>query len=87
MTLLNPQRHVVPTLVLTQSKLVPITVVRPVTTVVPKPIVTRPRQATTIVTKPTSPPKRHINRSLSPKASTFPLKVTTIKAPMVNAAK
>nr|GEY16717.1 putative ribonuclease H-like domain-containing protein [Tanacetum cinerariifolium] len=35
MTFLNPQRHVVPTAVLTQSKHVPITVVRPVTTVVP----------------------------------------------------
>nr|GEV17774.1 ribonuclease H-like domain-containing protein [Tanacetum cinerariifolium] len=35
MTFSNPQRHVVPTAVLTQSKHVPITVVRPVTTVVP----------------------------------------------------
>nr|GFA16392.1 ribonuclease H-like domain-containing protein [Tanacetum cinerariifolium] len=31
----NPQRHVVPTAVLTRSKLVPLTVARPVTTVVP----------------------------------------------------
>nr|GEV13478.1 putative ribonuclease H-like domain-containing protein [Tanacetum cinerariifolium] len=37
MSLLNPHRHVVPATVLTQSKLVPITVVRPVTTAVPKP--------------------------------------------------
>nr|GEW64734.1 ribonuclease H-like domain-containing protein [Tanacetum cinerariifolium] len=36
MTLLNPQRHVVPAVVLTQSKLVPITAARPVSTVVPK---------------------------------------------------
>nr|GFD33028.1 hypothetical protein [Tanacetum cinerariifolium] len=56
----------------------------PVTPVVPKPHVTRPRQAKTIVTKPHSPPRRHINHSPSPKASTFPLKVTAAKAPMVN---
>nr|GEW07239.1 hypothetical protein [Tanacetum cinerariifolium] len=36
MTLPNPQRHVVPTTVLTKSKLVPITAARPVTAVVPK---------------------------------------------------
>nr|GEX21892.1 putative ribonuclease H-like domain-containing protein [Tanacetum cinerariifolium] len=76
MTLPNPQRHVVPTVVLTKSKLVPIIVVRPVTAVVPKPHVTRPRQAKTVVTKPHSPPRRTINRSPSPKASTFPPKVT-----------
>nr|GEU88412.1 ribonuclease H-like domain-containing protein [Tanacetum cinerariifolium] len=46
MTLPNPQKHVVPTVVLTKSKLVPITVARPVT--VPKPHVTRPRPAKTI---------------------------------------
>nr|GFB61628.1 reverse transcriptase domain-containing protein [Tanacetum cinerariifolium] len=56
-TLLNPQRHVVPTTVLTKSKLVPITVARPVTAAVSKSHVTRPRPAKTIVTKPHSPPK------------------------------
>nr|GEU90789.1 retrovirus-related Pol polyprotein from transposon TNT 1-94 [Tanacetum cinerariifolium] len=69
------------------SKLLPITAVRPVTTVVPKTNVTRPRQAKTVVTKPTSPPRRHINRSSSPKASNFPPKVIVVQAPMVNAAK
>nr|GFA96115.1 ribonuclease H-like domain-containing protein [Tanacetum cinerariifolium] len=54
------------------------------TAVVPKPLVTRPRQAKTVVTKPYSPPRRNINRSSSPKASTFPLKVTAAKAPMGN---
>nr|GEY43918.1 ribonuclease H-like domain-containing protein [Tanacetum cinerariifolium] len=73
--------------VLTQSKLVPITVVRPVSIVVPKIKVTRPRQATTLVTKYNLPPRRHIHYSPSPKASTFPLKVTAVKAPMVNAAQ
>nr|GEX51827.1 hypothetical protein [Tanacetum cinerariifolium] len=73
-------------LVLTQSKHVPITASSPVTAVVPKFTMTRLRQAKTIVTKPNSPPQRHINRSPSPKASNFPPKVTAVKAPMVNAA-
>nr|GEW97733.1 reverse transcriptase domain-containing protein [Tanacetum cinerariifolium] len=86
-TLPNPHKHVVPTPVLTKSTLVPITTARLVTTVVLKPHVTRPRQAKTVVTKPHSPPRRNINRSPSPKASTFPLKVTAAKAPIVNAVK
>nr|GEW32650.1 hypothetical protein [Tanacetum cinerariifolium] len=73
--------------VLTQSKLVPINAVRPVSTVVPKISVTRPRQAKTVVTKPNSPPRRHINRRPSPKANNIPPKVTAVKAPMVNVAK
>nr|GEZ33342.1 hypothetical protein [Tanacetum cinerariifolium] len=84
MTLPNPQRHVVPTAVLTQSKLVPITTARPVTTVVPKNNVTRPRQAKIVVTKPYLPPRKHINCSQSPKACNFPPKVTAAKAPMGN---
>nr|GEW15616.1 hypothetical protein [Tanacetum cinerariifolium] len=80
-------KHVVPTTVLTNSKLVPITAARPVTIVVLKTHVTRPRPAKTVVTKPHSPPRRNLNRSLSPKASTFPLKVTTAKDPMVNVVK
>nr|GEW53744.1 ribonuclease H-like domain-containing protein [Tanacetum cinerariifolium] len=87
MSLSNPQRYVVLTAVLTQSKLVPINDVRPVSTTVLKINVTRPRQAKPIVTKPNSPPRRHINRSLSPKASNFPLKVTAVQVPQVNAAK
>nr|GFB75722.1 hypothetical protein [Tanacetum cinerariifolium] len=79
MTLLNPQKHVVPTAVLTKSKLVPITAARPVTATVLKPHVTRPRPAKPIVTKPYSLPKRHITRSPSPKASNFPIKVTGVK--------
>nr|GEV06810.1 hypothetical protein [Tanacetum cinerariifolium] len=58
MSLPNPQRHVVPTAVLTQSQLVSINAVRPVSTAVPKINVTRPRQAKTVVTKPNSPPRR-----------------------------
>nr|GEX19789.1 ribonuclease H-like domain-containing protein [Tanacetum cinerariifolium] len=87
MTLLNPQRHVVLAAVLTQSKHVPITVVKPITAVVSKIKVTRPRQDKHIVTKPNSPTKRHINRSSSLKTSNSPPRVTVVKAPMVNAAK
>nr|GEZ15875.1 hypothetical protein [Tanacetum cinerariifolium] len=83
----NTQRHVVPPPVLTQPKLVPINAVRPVSTAVPKTSMTRPRHDKIVVTKPNSPLRRYINRSPSPKASTFPLKVTVVKAPMVNAAQ
>nr|GFA65711.1 ribonuclease H-like domain-containing protein [Tanacetum cinerariifolium]GFA70987.1 ribonuclease H-like domain-containing protein [Tanacetum cinerariifolium] len=84
MTFPNPQRHVVPTAVLTQSKLVLLSAARQVTTVVSPTNVTRPRQARTVVTKPHSPPRRNINHSLSHKASNFPLKVTATKALMGN---
>nr|GFD24191.1 hypothetical protein [Tanacetum cinerariifolium] len=87
MTLPNPQRHVVPTAVLTKSKLVPLNDARPVTTDVPQPHVTRLRPAKTIVSKPYSPPRRNINRRPSPKPSNFPPKVTTVKTPMVNVVK
>nr|GEZ38581.1 ribonuclease H-like domain-containing protein [Tanacetum cinerariifolium] len=87
MKLLIPKRHVAPTAVLTKSKLVPITATRLVTTVVPEPLVTKPRQAKTVVTKPLSPPRRHLNCRPSPKVRTFPLKVTTAKALMVNVVK
>nr|GEW70228.1 hypothetical protein [Tanacetum cinerariifolium] len=87
MTLPDPQRHVVPIVVLTKSKLVPLTAARQVTTTVSPTNVTRPRPAKTVFTKPHSPPKRHINHSPSPKASTFSPKVTAAKAPMVNVVK
>nr|GEV20616.1 ribonuclease H-like domain-containing protein [Tanacetum cinerariifolium] len=89
MTHSNPQRHVVPAAVLTQPKLVPINVVpinvvRPVSTVVPKTSVTRPKQVKSIVTKPNSPNRRYINRSLSPKVSNSSPRVTAVKAPVGN---
>nr|GEY54392.1 hypothetical protein [Tanacetum cinerariifolium] len=56
-------------------------------TVVSKLKVTRPTQYKPIATKPNSPTRRHINRSPSLKASNSPLRVTDVKAPMVNAAK
>nr|GEX16941.1 hypothetical protein [Tanacetum cinerariifolium] len=68
MPLLNSQKHMVPTAVLTKSKLVLIIAARPVTAAVLKYHVTSPRPAKPIITKPHSPPRRHINRSPSPKA-------------------
>nr|GEU58418.1 putative ribonuclease H-like domain-containing protein [Tanacetum cinerariifolium] len=69
---------------LTKSQLVPITAARLVTAAVPKSHVTRPRPAKPIVTKPYSPPRRHINHSPSPKASTFHVKVAAVKVPQGN---
>nr|GEX92977.1 hypothetical protein [Tanacetum cinerariifolium] len=86
-TLPNPQRHVAPPAVLTKSKLVPITAVRPVNVTVLKSHLTRPRPAKPIVTKPHLQPRTYINRSPSPKASNFPPKVTAVKVPHVNATK
>nr|GEV15343.1 putative ribonuclease H-like domain-containing protein [Tanacetum cinerariifolium] len=68
----------------TRSKPVSITAVRPVSAVVPKIKVTRPRLAHPIVTKSKSPIKRHITRSPSPKTSTSPPRVTAVKSPVGN---
>nr|GEU87885.1 hypothetical protein [Tanacetum cinerariifolium] len=70
-----------------QSKPVPIIVVRPVSTVVPKIKVTRLSHTKPVVTKTNSPPKRHTNRSPSPKASKSPPRVTAVKAQVVSAAQ
>nr|GEY41573.1 hypothetical protein [Tanacetum cinerariifolium] len=86
MTHQNPQKHMVPAAVLSQSKPVPITAVRPVTTAVPKIMVIRPPQAKPIVTKSNSPTRRHITRSPSQKASNSSPRVTAVKALVVNAA-
>nr|GEU69592.1 hypothetical protein [Tanacetum cinerariifolium] len=66
------------------SKPVSIYAVRPVSIAVPKTSVTRPKQVKPIITKTNSPPKRHTNRSPSPKVSNSPPRVTTVKAPMGN---
>nr|GFC99658.1 ribonuclease H-like domain-containing protein [Tanacetum cinerariifolium] len=67
--------------------LIPLTDVRQVTTDVSPNNVTRQRPTKTIVTKPYSPPRRHINDTPSPKPSNFPPQVTTVKSPMVNVVK
>nr|GEW33720.1 putative ribonuclease H-like domain-containing protein [Tanacetum cinerariifolium] len=84
MTHQNPQKHMVPAAVLTQSKPVYVTAVRPVSTAVPKIKVTQPKQVQQIVTKPKLPIKRHIICSPSPKTSNLPPRVTAVKAPMGN---
>nr|GFA91057.1 ribonuclease H-like domain-containing protein [Tanacetum cinerariifolium] len=81
----NPQKHMVPAAVITQSKPVSITVVRPVSAAVPKIKVTRPRLAHLIVTKSKSPIRRHITHSPFPKTSNPG--VTAIQAPVVSAAQ
>nr|GFA48269.1 hypothetical protein [Tanacetum cinerariifolium] len=87
MTTPNPQRHVVPTTVLTRSRLVLRNTARPVNAAVPQTNVTRPRPAKTVVTKQHLPPRRTINHSPSPPSSNFHPKVTTAKAPKVNVVK
>nr|GEX45661.1 ribonuclease H-like domain-containing protein [Tanacetum cinerariifolium] len=83
----NPQKHMVPAVVLTHSNPVPITAVRPVSATVPKLKVTRPRHVKPIVTKSNSPTRRHITHSPSLKFSNSPTRVTAVKALVVNAAQ
>nr|GEZ32233.1 hypothetical protein [Tanacetum cinerariifolium] len=83
----HPPMHMVHAAMLTQSKPVSITAVRPVCAVVPKIMVTRPRHAHSIDTKSKSPIRRHITRSPSPKTSISPPRVTAAQAPVVSAAK
>nr|GEV30535.1 putative ribonuclease H-like domain-containing protein [Tanacetum cinerariifolium] len=87
MPLLYPQRHVVPTAVVPKSKLVPINAARPIIAAVLKPHVTRLRPTKPIVTKPHSPPRRHINRSPSLKVSNFPPQVTVVQGNPQHALK
>nr|GEX89147.1 retrovirus-related Pol polyprotein from transposon TNT 1-94 [Tanacetum cinerariifolium] len=69
------------------SKPVSITAARPVSAVVPKIKVTRPRHAKPFVTKSNSPIRRHITHSPSLKFSNLPSKVIAVKAPVVSAAQ
>nr|GEY78248.1 ribonuclease H-like domain-containing protein [Tanacetum cinerariifolium] len=87
MTHPNPQRHVVPIIVLTRSRLIPLSSARPVNTVAPQTKVQQERPTPHGVHKPHSPLRRPINRRSSPPASNFHQKVTIAKAPQVNAVK
>nr|GEV23580.1 putative ribonuclease H-like domain-containing protein [Tanacetum cinerariifolium] len=80
----HSNEHVVPTAILTRSRLVPLNTARPVTTVVPQTIVKHQRPAKQVVNKPHSPIRRPINYRPAPKNSNFPHKVTTVKPKMVN---
>nr|GEY69023.1 hypothetical protein [Tanacetum cinerariifolium] len=80
----KPQKHMIPAAVLTQSKPVSITAVRPVSAAVPKIMVTRPRLAHLIVTKSKLPIRRHITCSPSSNTSNSPPRVTAVKASVGN---
>nr|GEV83974.1 ribonuclease H-like domain-containing protein [Tanacetum cinerariifolium] len=81
----KPQKHMVHTVVLTQSKPVSNTVVRPVNVALPNITVTRPRYAYHVVTKSKLPIRRHIIRSPSSKTSNSLPKVTAVQATVVSA--
>nr|GEX43131.1 hypothetical protein [Tanacetum cinerariifolium] len=80
----HPQKPMVPTAVLTQSKPIFNTAVILVSAAMPKINVTRPRYAHPIVTKFKSPIRRHITRSPSLKTSNSSPRVTVVQAPVGN---
>nr|GEY80171.1 putative ribonuclease H-like domain-containing protein [Tanacetum cinerariifolium] len=69
---------------LTQSKPVSNTAVRPVSAALPRITVTRPRYVHHVVTKSKSPIRRHITRSPTSKTSNSPPRVTVVQAPVGN---
>nr|GEZ70592.1 hypothetical protein [Tanacetum cinerariifolium] len=83
----KPQKHMVPTAVLTQSKPVSNTVVRPVSAALPNITVTQPRNDHHVVTKFKSPIRRHITHSPSLKTSNSPPRVTAVQALVVSVAQ
>nr|GEV38970.1 copia protein [Tanacetum cinerariifolium] len=84
MTYPHSKKHVVPTAVLTRSRLFSFNAARPVTIVVSQTNVNHQRQAKHVVNKPHSPIKRPINHRPAPKNSNFHQKVTIVKAKQVN---
>nr|GEW26702.1 retrovirus-related Pol polyprotein from transposon TNT 1-94 [Tanacetum cinerariifolium] len=72
--------HMVPTVVLPQSKLVLNTAARPVSTTLPNLPMTQARHAYRVITKSNSPIRRHLPRSPSSKNSNSPPRVTAAKA-------
>nr|GEU76537.1 putative ribonuclease H-like domain-containing protein [Tanacetum cinerariifolium] len=83
----KPQKHKVPTIVLTQSKPISNTAVRPVSAALPNITVTRPRHAHQVVTKFKSPIQRHLTSNPSSRTSNSPLRVNAIQVPVVSAAQ
>nr|GEZ73247.1 hypothetical protein [Tanacetum cinerariifolium] len=79
-----PQKHIVPAVVLTKSKPVFVTAVRPVSVAVPKIMVTRPRHAYSLNTRSNSTIRRHKTRSQSSKTSNSSSKDTAAKAQVLN---
>nr|GEW91775.1 hypothetical protein [Tanacetum cinerariifolium] len=82
-----PPKHIVPTAVLTKSKPVSVTVVRPVSAAVTKIIISRPRHAHSLNIKSNSTIRRHKTRNQFSKTNNSSSKVTTAKALVVNAIK
>nr|GEW81461.1 ribonuclease H-like domain-containing protein [Tanacetum cinerariifolium] len=80
----HSNRNVVPTTVLTRSKLVSFNAARPVPTTVPKSTVKSPRPVKHVVKKGHSPIKRPINHRPSTKHSNFNKLVTIVKINKVN---
>nr|GEX48176.1 ribonuclease H-like domain-containing protein [Tanacetum cinerariifolium] len=81
MTHPNPQRHVVPTAVLTRSRLVLLSAARPVNTGVSQTKVHHQRPTKHGVNKAHSPKRRPINLRPSPPASNFHQKVKLLRLP------
>nr|GEX08259.1 putative ribonuclease H-like domain-containing protein [Tanacetum cinerariifolium] len=84
MTYPHSTRNVVPTGVLTMSRLVSLNAARPVPTVVTQSTVKSPRPVKHVVNKEHSPVKRPINQRTATKNSNFNKKVTTVKVNKVN---
>nr|GEU45434.1 hypothetical protein [Tanacetum cinerariifolium] len=83
----EPNDPQIPAVVLTKSKPVSVTAIRPVSAAAPKIIVTRPRHAHSLNTKSKSPIGQYITRRKSPKTSNSPPKVIAAKALVVIIAK
>nr|GFB99372.1 hypothetical protein [Tanacetum cinerariifolium] len=81
------QKHIAHVAVLTKSKPVSVTAARPVSTVVPKIMATKPRHTRSLHTNPNSIIKRHKTRSKFLKTSNSSPKVTATNAKIVSAAK
>nr|GEX93849.1 putative ribonuclease H-like domain-containing protein [Tanacetum cinerariifolium] len=80
----KPQKHMVPTAVLTQYKLVSNTNVRQISATLPNITVTRLRNAHQVFTKSKSPIRRHITRSPSSRTSKSPPRINVVQAPVVS---
>nr|GEY29215.1 ribonuclease H-like domain-containing protein [Tanacetum cinerariifolium] len=79
-----PKKHIVPAAVLTKSKPVSVTVVRPVSAAIPNIMVSRPRHAHSLNKRSNSTIRRHKTCSYSSKTSNSSLKVTAAKVSMGN---
>nr|GEX62778.1 hypothetical protein [Tanacetum cinerariifolium] len=84
MTHPHSNRNVVPTAVLTRSRLVSLNAARTVPTVVPQTTMKSPRPVTHVFNKAHSPLRRPINHRPATKNSNFNKKVSTVKVNKVN---